>query len=762
MSGADEPRQPESDAEQPATESTAESPTESPAESPAESAAESPAEPSKAPDGRVRQTEAPADQDGLADELLAAGARWASGNDHLVSEGMRSLGVKLDAPIRAKRALGNPADIANLTGAKIASGNGMAIEQVTYNVTGAAPSQASSGHVNAALVKSIVDTYAPTADHDAVRDTLVRYGVVYVSGAEDSGRMTTAYAVLAELCGHDKIIAVDQNGAELAAVLMHGDLLRAGHGHVVELPATGPAPRKQTLATAGGQFADTHFYLVVVGPAGPTEHALHPYEVRHQAPAPADVLDWHLPHQLGNRTNWSPDQITAFVATCRHAPGIAERLRSSWQPGEVEQLARRLVDVGLRGGQPDEALRLLPSALRELAVNILRDANVDGDVHTLRRLTARIAFGLFSDRPLTVVFELASMLFAALSPKEQTSSTASAQLVTTVFDGGMESLIDERMRARPNEDDTDGAARLVDPELALALLDVVWHDYDHLRAPLIDWLFVLGGDPRQQVCVRAGQLAGQLALYDFGTVYRELLRPLARSNNKVRRQTAAWAMERAVLEPKLTARVCLQVQVWTTSPDPFLNDAAARAYATRLGVEFAREPLVHLWLVAMGGEQVVSSAVAAAVARLDQPDDPESTFAILTMLATWTGDRTRSLHVHAARAVTLLADRTASPPHDRWPALLRQAAERQETRDLLVELWRAALTEPMVAVRGWQALLKWLLMPDEIDELHEFTVAFATELVDTPLLRARAVFHLSQWRHRHHDAPVLRRLRDNI
>jgi hypothetical protein len=94
--------------------------------------------------------------------------------------------------------------------------------------------------------------------------------------------------------------------------------------------------------------------------------------------------------------------------------------------------------------------------------------------------------------------------------------------------------------------------------------------------------------------------------------------------------------------------------------------------------------------------------------------------------------------------------------------LLRQAEENQEARDLLIGLWRTALTELMVATRGWQALLMWLLRPDESDELSESTLAFATDLLSTPLLHARARFYLTQWLSRHPDAPVLRRLRDNL
>jgi hypothetical protein len=94
--------------------------------------------------------------------------------------------------------------------------------------------------------------------------------------------------------------------------------------------------------------------------------------------------------------------------------------------------------------------------------------------------------------------------------------------------------------------------------------------------------------------------------------------------------------------------------------------------------------------------------------------------------------------------------------------LLRLAAEDQEARDLLLGLWRTALTEFRVAIHGWQMLLVWLLRPDEVDELFEFTLEFATDLLNTPMLRTRAVFYLSQWLSRQPDAPVLRRLRDNL
>jgi hypothetical protein len=560
-------------------------------------------------------------------------------------------------------------------------------------------------------------------------------------------------------------VTIDLNdGADLTAVSDDDEVLLPGHGHVLELSANHPVPQRQRLATAGARVASSQGYLVVVGQPGPAGGALDPYEVPHHVPAAVDVLARHLPHLVRTGTTWSDERAADFVAKCHGDPAIVAQLSTSWQPSEVVQLGRRLVEVGRRGGQPAEALELLPGALRILASDVLRAANESGDVNTLRRLTARIAFALYSGHSITVVFELASLLFAALPADEPADTAEASPLVRTVFEGGMESLIDRKMRPKREDHsgDEERLARLVDPELALAVLDVVWHDYDHLRAPIFDWLRVLGGDPRQSVRMRTGQLAGQLALHDFGEAYRELLRPWATSHSKVHRQSAAWAMERAVLDPRLTARACAQVRDWTYSPNPFMNDTAVRCYATRLGAEFADEPLAHLWLVALRSAHVVSPAVAQAVAQLHEPDDPESGLMILRELAAWTKDGTRSLHVHAARALTFLAHWTAPPPDERWPALLHLADTHPEAWELLLDLWRAALTEFMTAARGWQMLLAWLCRPEETGELADTTVRFATELLSSPVVRSRARFHLTHWLSQYVDSPVLDQLRNNL
>ncbi|HEX2132697.1 MAG TPA: hypothetical protein VHH15_14165 [Actinophytocola sp.] len=723
-----------------------------------------PSEPTPEPTPTPEPEPEPAPE-ALLDETDEPDTEWQDQQSR--DESLRRLGVDLDVlrsvrrgAARSRYAAERPLTPWSISD-KAASGERAMVADSISNYFGAEPTKRARSARPVGLVETTLATHVWTAEYGALLDTLRQYRVAFLNGHEGTGRLATALAALAELSGSDKVVSIDlDDEADLTTVLDQDGLLATGHGHVVELSPARP-PRKQTLATAGGVLDENQGYLVVVG--APVD-ALEPYAVPFRPPPAAQVLERHLTHLLRVQ-GWSEARCAEFVRTCRLDPTVAEQLRASSRPGEVVTLAQRLAETGQQGGDPAEAVALLPGALRDLAARMLAGANQDGDVHTLRRLTTRIAYAVYNGHPHPLVFELAAALRAAL-PEETLAEQPG--LVSSVFAGGLEDLVDAEMRGRSGPDRPDDEqpaarrARLVDPTLAKAVLDVVWHDYDHLRNPLLDWLGDLGGDQRERVRMRAGQVAGQLAVFDFGLVYRRLLRVWAASERRSHRQAAAWAMERAVLEPAMTRRVCRQVRDWALSPDPFRNDTAARCYATRLGSEFTEDALTPLWLIAFRREQEGSPAVARALAHVYRPDDPEFAHVVLDELSRWARDGERCVRVHAARALTFLAHRPAPAPDDCWPALLCLARADRVARDRLVELWRATLTEPRTATRGWEALLAWFVRADGRGELDQATERFAGELLHHHAVYVRARFHLELWRHRYPELSILRRLHDNL
>lgn len=505
-------------------------------------------------------------------------------------------------------------------------------------------------------------------------------------------------------------------------------------------------------------------YLVIIAPLREKSDApLRPYEVPHERANAPEVLHKHLTRLLSNTYAGNGEPIHSYVDRCLADPAIVEHLRNSPPPGEVFDLARRLITIRKTDGQPGDAVRLLPSALRELAATVLSRPEGEDDDTALRRFSARVAYAVWNGNSLAVVSELAAKLLNALSKKDDSDPVKSA------LGGGMVGLIDPSMRGWDDEEGLDESerrsrqARLVDPELARAVLDVVWNVYHPLREPVMRWLLDVAGDPREKVRMRAGQVAGQLATYDFGYVYRELLRPLAESRRAVHRQAASWAVERVALDSRLTARACRQVRDWAWSPNSYLNDTAARAYTTHVGA-VADDPLPNLYLIALRPEQLRSHSVALAVAHLYEPGNVESGLMILNHLKEWVSEDQRRLPgVHAARAVTYLAQRTALAPDDAWPALLCLARDDDAARKLLIGLWRAALAEPETTHRAWSVVHAWLTRAEERAEIDDEVLNFAGELVAEPLsLRQRALFHLQMWRQETPDIEIVSRLHTNI
>ncbi len=698
---------------------------------------------------------------GVLDEAETSDADWAQRNEQLRRLGdtfLRSLGADLEFFTQQVRS--GMAGTVGGTGNKAAIGHG-AVSTEHLHLWGSGPGRppvVRGSTLDPVWLSKRVDRYVDNGQTTQLTTCLADNGVTYISGADGTGRRLAAYNALATLCGTDKVrsILLDQD-ADLTAILDGENVLCRGNGHVVELDAEQAEIRQATLTTLASKLASDTAYLVIIGPPLASASPLRAYDLPHQAPDPTNVLFRHLTCELAIPDNESPGYAAEldYRDTCLADDTIQAYLAQRPRPVEVAELAKRLVEIRNRGGAPAAAVSLLPNALREQARARLQHDPKEDDFTALRRLSAGIAHATYTGSPHGVVRDVATVLFDVLMPEQDRtrSQQRHAQL-----DSGMPGLVAPAGEPdTPDSDPADGVRtpRPTDPQFAAAVLDVVWHDYD-LRQPMLDCLFRLGGDHREQVRMRAGQLAGQLATYDFGYVYRKLLRPLAESPRATRRQTAAWAVERALLDPKVTGRARRQVRDWVLSPNPYLNDAAAQTLATPHGCALIEELWIYLWLIAIRETQVGSSAVAQAVAQFCQPDQPESVRFVLGELTSWVAgnDRAAWVRVQAGRALIFLAHETAPGPHDSWPALLHTANQDQHVWDQLTALWRIALTERVITYRAWDVLHTWLKQADSQRELGEVTKRFVIAMLRDQPFHSRAKFYLEVWQSGDPDSSI--------
>lgn len=681
------------------------------------------------------------------DEAKSSGG-WAYRNEEfqrLRSEGMRAFGY--DVPGRTV--------IENLSaGGHAAVGDGA--KQINYDYSTTNNNTNSSTNTNniyyglnqrvTARAGRITTTTANSATYvrfpryPAARHALYEMGVVYLCGALGSGRWSTAIDLGVDRCGPDRVLMVDlDDGFDLAALVDEGrnSVLLKGHAHVIELDANRPV-RKSTLATLGSWAVENKACVIVIGPpATKLDHSLEPYAVLHDRPDPKAVLFNHLRHGLSSVDEAPPD----FVRTCLEDEDIAEYLGKPLPPWQVAKLARRLIEGIDQGREPREALSLIGTQLREVATRVLVAIEATGSFSQLRKrhreIAARLAYAVFQDHTMTEVSAAAGMLYEELRAGHQ--STLQARNLP-VFGLGIFMLLGHDMRNLVHSgaaDDEERRAKLVDPSLAQHLLDVAWNDFDlATREPLMAWLDKLVDDGRHWMVLRAAMTVGYLATHDFSVLYRRLIRPWAVSDAYRRRQAAAWALDFAALNRKLTSRVARQVGDWALSTNHLMNETAALAYATAIGAGSIENTLSGLRAIAMHPLLMNSASVAGAITALYQPEHASS---VLRELMTWAGAG-RETQVHAARSVVFLSSRNA--PNGLWPALVQLAAADPDAREQVRSLWRLALTVRLTSKKAWDALLHWMLRGDHDAELGVEIKEFVVDLLRAPDFAGRARFTL--------------------
>ncbi|MET8041891.1 hypothetical protein ABZU25_13650 [Micromonospora sp. NPDC005215] len=614
------------------------------------------------------------------------------------------------------------------------------------------------GFFGAQYVAAQVDTYVPVPNFSKMKDTLEARHLERLCGDVGSGRRTTAVNLLYEVgCLPDRIGTVEVDDDLIFSVLAEDCVMEAGDGLIID--RGGRTMRDGAVDALRRQARDAGAFIVILDDE---DSAMAEATFAHGHADYQQVLERHLRTRAGvgrlaGQTEGStPPDPVRFAAVAQHA-AVARRIRLATSVFYVVRLAEFLegyldeVPDGDAVGDLEQALTEWDNQSRKLAKKILAATqDTDETQPAPHRQAFRIAYAVFAGHPLSNVFLAGELLSQQIMPLYETRETPPDRLI---FDGNVDNLIHPSMVASARDDSQRAGPRcaeLTDDTLITAILDVAWHDYDTLRGPLMTWLTVLAGNRSWQVRLRAAQIAGILAGFDFEQVYRSLIVVWARWQARYRR-SAALAMDMAYVDGHLTRRVRQRVQDWTRSPDPLLQDTAARVYGMRLGEDDVPRALRELARMGRQPELTASSSVAAAMSELFLHGAAGQ---VMDELATWIASSNEHLPQHAVRSLVILAQQPSSMDRRGWLALPELAEHRRRWQRALVTLWRNALTNAETSRRAWNPMRKWLLAADHDDDLRALVEALAMEIFADPL-DSRARFNLRLWRNRHPDAVLI-------
>ncbi|MFE4688732.1 hypothetical protein ACFRH6_01590 [Streptomyces sp. NPDC056749] len=618
----------------------------------------------------------------------------------------------------------------------------------------------------------VTAVHVPDPRQDEMARSLLRHHVVALSGDRGTGRRSTATALLTG-CSRPRyaVSALYREDADLMqGVCDQADrILEAGRGYLIDAGSRPVTP--QTLERLAQSAVRNDAYLVITGlPHCFGSSAHHDYVLEHRGAEAHEVLEAHLEslvtshrHECrrdAERGRCDERSARAFVELLMGRAELMQTLSLARSMSGVVQLAGVLAEhihadeaaLGRIIGQWRDRLRLLAQEMLGLDTGQADDRR-PGPYHQAFRL----AYAMFNGYPLSDVVEAGDVLSGIVLPYH---GIAEADLGRHMAEQDLSRLVPQEMRAPDTQAAGPRRARLVHEELLPAMLRSAWNGYSRLRGPYLTWLDTLvdrRGPGRERVRVRSAQIVGLLMGHDFDFVYRERVAVWAKSESGFRRQCAALALEAAAVECGEADRVASRLQSWAGSPGRPLNDSAARAYGTAIGLRDVSATFTELGRLGRKPQLMNASSISHSTAWLFLEGCVDE---VLVELNGWATSRNDHLPRHAVRTMLALGRYTTSPDRQGRPALAELALGNDKNAELLVMLWSRALISRETAARAWGVLGRWLPDADRAgnEDLAELYESLAPRIFTGPL-RERARFHLDRvWRPRHPGSTTLRRV----
>ncbi|MFF8379411.1 hypothetical protein ACF07V_25155 [Streptomyces sp. NPDC015661] len=544
--------------------------------------------------------------------------------------------------------------------------------------------------------------YCATAGYARMRDRLRDHRVLVLCGEPGSGRKATALALLDELTG-GKVFRLDpRHGVDEITE----DVLQESGGHLLELltedvrtesePRPGRGEHGGTARRPATRLSELHldrfgellrgrdaYGVVLVENGELADRLLRGRYGMYCAPPPADeVLQRHLWHLL----RAEPDGALGAARARAGRPDVVRALGlEELRPREAARLADHLARHW-RGEMTDEQLlaecaSFVRSQAREWFAGADRPGALPEALPVLNAGAFRIAVAVFDGSAYSLAAEAAELLAWELAVTLDPEHAPGRRLFGThaehrpvqaraVLEDGELDLGPAKVPVR--------AVRFQGEALAAAVLGEIWHGYHNVRGPVARWLRALCDDPRPEVWVRASVAAGVLCSWDWIHGFRELVVPLAVTDEPRARMAAATALAEAARDPRVRPAVAAVLKDWAGSGEDTLVRTALLAHGYVLaaaGVPGSLDALARVVRNREATDVDVLWPASFSVARLLASGEPEP---VLHRLHQWLEDgrlnlanlvhlaviralSTRTTHLWGLREVPELDEHAARP-----------------------------------------------------------------------------------------------------
>lgn len=647
--------------------------------------------------------------------------------------------------VRAFRAVGLDSLLPSFDFSSATSiGGGYAAERDINIHVNSSPQASSLGPVPADSLADLRAFYVRFPNYDKARQVLMTRHVLVLRGEEDSGRRTSALALLTVLVGDD-ILDLGQD-FELGSLTNDDRDERCGYLlHSLSASVVGKLTQPRLNFLERALERSDSFLVITVPVRSETQYRdLERYLVDHAVVDPHHVIHNHLRWQCPESLNL----LDEWLADSR----LAEQVKVAEKPRAVAKLAAKLAEAVTAGTTLDEFLDWARGGAQIEAQRLLSGTDqLDPDLRPteqLQRCAFLVAIAVFNGAPYLPVAAAAESLAQLLTNVAYPRGAPDRHIFTLRRDNcltWLQGTVERRQRGNRWGEQNTEHIRLRNPDLPSALLNELWHEYDVARTPILHWLHGLTNSRSAELRVRAAQAVGKLATDDFEYVYQEVIFPWAGSRWPRQRNAAAWALEVAAVTGDAGDRVRRLLGDWCRTGSRNRKLTAVTAYGTKIGADKPVEALRSLRLLARSEDPEMTRIACNSVVDLFDGGQSDQVLDTLQSCLDSGEETTRRFANASFVQIAYLLDNNGRP------ALLPMCGYDHPRVGLLVELWRHALEDNHAKADGWEALWRWCHDADQYPDLlaplqHLIHTLESTENESTENdLRIRMDWYLRFW-----------------
>ncbi|MCK9926930.1 hypothetical protein MXD62_07075 [Frankia sp. Mgl5] len=619
---------------------------------------------------------------------------------------------------------------------------------------------------------------------DCLVNLLKKNFAAALSGPAGSGRTALSLLALDAVSPGNSIIQLDHrtNPSDL-----HAEDLKSGHGYVLDGASFHPDHTEQVIDHLRSITAkiNAHFILILTSEAD--------FETQFQAP---DGISLHL----------MPDRIKVFR---KHASARLRAYNQAASVGEMKQDLRDAVaaadmkaiaKISERAAHAlleekdvgeylhEQAVLTAASRLAEPVENTTEDGVRHYEARRLFRRAFLLALAVFNETRVEIVTEAARDLATRLClghPLQSRTGRAFSEDTATLLSWAQATIVltddpelsppgtpGEPAGADNSEKPASPHVRFRDPAMAGAVLEAFWLEHHLARKDVLEWLTESTAAVDENfddtlIRMRSAQALGYLARFDFELVTTQYINRWVEYGRVWSLRSAAWAVEMMVDNTQTADDAWRLVREWSQGARTS-RQAALRVYSTELGGRRTTEALDFVSREVRLPESTGGRAAAAVVYAVAAAGGIDE---VWSLLSSWVSRIDRFHTIAAQRDVEGVRLRAAIPVHavrtlllltgDRGPEsvsarLIQRTGRGSEDHEILLKLWKLALTMPGLSGRAWRTLRSWLENLDEYDDELGTSWSVAADrligdLAKDRTIRRRLLFNSRQWRNEWSD-----------